>query len=86
MYQNNVISININQSEVIVQFDITGISIKHNNTEQVDFSFALNKIAEISIPISYLNTDESKFISYSFKLINLVDQVTLQQDINCQLF
>jgi len=84
--KNNVISININQSEVIVQFDITGISIKHNNTEQVDFSFALNKIAEISIPISYLNTDESKFISYSFKLINLVDQVTLQQDINCQLF
>ena len=83
---NNVISINVNDSDVIIQFDITGISVKHYNAEQIDFSFALNKIAEISIPLSYVNIDESKLIKYTFKLINLVDQVTLQQEINCNIF
>ncbi len=84
--KNNIISIDINQSQVIIQFDLSGITIKHNSNEEIDYSFALCKTAEISVPLDYLSIDESKFISYTFKLINLSDQVTLQQEVNCQLY
>lgn len=84
--KNNIIIIDINQSQVIIQFDISGISIKHNDDETLDYSFALNKTAEISVPLGYLSEDESKLISYSFKLISLTEQVTLQQEVNCQLY
>lgn len=84
--KNNIISIDINQSQVIIQFDLSGITIKHNSNEEIDYSFALSKTAEISVPLDYLSIDESKFISYTFKLINLSDHVTLQQEVNCQLY
>lgn len=83
--KNNIISIDINQSQVIIQFDISGISLKHNQNEEIDYSFALSQTAEIKVPLNYLNIDESKLITYSFKLINLIDQVTLHQEVNCQI-
>lgn len=83
--KNTVISIDVNKSQVIIQFDISGITLKHKGNQEIDYSFALSKTAEISVPLYYLDIDESKFITYSFKLINLSDQVTLQQDVNFQL-
>lgn len=84
--KNNIISIDINNSQVIIQFDISGITLNHKGNKEIDYSFALSKTAEIRVPLEYLEIDESKFVSFSFKLINLSDQITLQQDINCQLY
>lgn len=83
--QQNIIVININESQAIIQFDATGINLKIEDKNEMDYSFALDKVAEISIPLKLLTFDESRLITYDFKLFNITDQVSFNQKINFQL-
>ncbi len=76
-----IIQIELNDSNAVIQFGMSGISIKQSDPDEVNYSFALSQIAEIKLPLSKVNQSQENSISIRFKTINLITSTEVKQDL-----
>ena len=83
-FQNRIkecsIQIDLNNANCVIQFDLSGIYIKQNDCEEINYSFALSQIAEIKLPLVKINNLQENSISMRFTTINLTtsDEVKIE--------
>ncbi len=76
-----IIQIELNDLTAVIKFDMSGICIKQNEPDEINYSFALSQIAEIKLPLCKINQSQDTSISIRFKTINLTTNTEVKQDL-----